>query len=101
MNYLLEALPALKEKLGLVIIGNNTNLAMKASNIYPLEQVVSESYMALIYSAVNLFVHPAVEDNLPNTVIESLLCGTPVVAFNIGGIPDIINDDKMDLFVKR
>ena len=35
---------------------------------------------------------PALEDNLPNVVIESLCCGTPVVGFNIGGMPDMIED---------
>ena len=49
-----------------------------------------QKYIALI----NLFVIPSLEDNLPNTVIESLTCGTPCVAFNIGGIPDMIDHKK-------
>ena len=47
--------------------------------------------LALHYSAANLFVAPSREDNLPNTVVESLACDTPVVAFNIGGMPDMIS----------
>jgi glycosyltransferase involved in cell wall biosynthesis len=35
-------------------------------------------------------VAPSLQDNLPNTVVESLSCGTPVVAFNTGGMPDMI-----------
>ena len=31
-------------------------------------------------------------DNLPNTVLESLMCGTPVIGFPVGGIPDMIQD---------
>ena len=46
--------------------------------------------MALIYAAADLFVAPSVQDNLPNTVLEALACGTPCAAFNIGGIPDMI-----------
>jgi glycosyltransferase involved in cell wall biosynthesis len=46
--------------------------------------------LALLYSAADVFVAPSRQDNLPNTVIESLACGTPVVAFNIGGMPDMI-----------
>jgi len=50
--------------------------------------------LALHYSAADLFVAPSREDNLPNTVIESLACDTPVVAFNIGGMPDMIAHKK-------
>lgn len=55
-----------------------------------LGQVAGREAMARVYSAADLFVTPAIEDNLPNTVLESLCCGTPVVAFNIGGMPDMI-----------
>ncbi|MEM2130759.1 MAG: glycosyltransferase family 4 protein [Candidatus Bathyarchaeia archaeon] len=47
--------------------------------------------LVLAYSAADVFVAPSREDNLPNTVIESLACGRPCVAFNIGGMPDMIS----------
>jgi glycosyltransferase involved in cell wall biosynthesis len=46
--------------------------------------------LALAYSAADVFVCPSRQDNLPNTVLESLACGTPAAAFSIGGIPDMI-----------
>jgi len=46
--------------------------------------------LALAYSAADTFVAPSLQDNLPNTVLEALACGTPSVAFNIGGMPDLI-----------
>jgi glycosyltransferase involved in cell wall biosynthesis len=46
--------------------------------------------LALAYAAADVFVAPSVQDNLPNTVLEALACGTPCVAFDIGGMPDLI-----------
>jgi len=45
----------------------------------------------LVYNAANVFIVPSLADNQPTTVQESLCCGTPVVGFNVGGIPDMIN----------
>jgi glycosyltransferase involved in cell wall biosynthesis len=49
--------------------------------------------IAKAYSAASVFVIPSLEDNLPNTVIESMACGTPVVGFNTGGIPEMIDHE--------
>lgn len=43
-----------------------------------------------IYAAADVFALPSLQDNLPNTGIEALACGTPVVGFDIGGMPDLV-----------
>jgi glycosyltransferase involved in cell wall biosynthesis len=50
--------------------------------------------LALAYSAADVFVCPSIEENLPNTALEALACGTPVVGFRIGGLPDLIEHEK-------
>jgi hypothetical protein len=54
--------------------------------------VNSEDSLAQMYAAANLFLLPSLEDNLPNTVLESMSCGTPVLAFDVGGVPDLVTD---------
>ena len=56
--------------------------------------VRDEHTMALLYNAADLFIAPSLADNLPYTVFESLSCGTPVVAFHVGGIPDLIDHKR-------
>ncbi len=45
----------------------------------------------LLYSAVDVFLAPSLQENLPNTIMEAMACGVPTVAFSVGGIPDLIN----------
>jgi glycosyltransferase involved in cell wall biosynthesis len=49
-----------------------------------------EAKLARLYAAADVFVAPSTQENLSNTVMEALSCGTPVVAFSIGGMPDMI-----------
>jgi glycosyltransferase involved in cell wall biosynthesis len=53
-------------------------------------QMFDEISQVLLYSAADVVVAPSMQENLSNTVMESLSCGTPVVAFHIGGMPDMI-----------
>jgi glycosyltransferase involved in cell wall biosynthesis len=55
--------------------------------ISPLQR---DDDLAALYSAADVFVAPSIQENLPNTVMEALACGTPCVTFNIGGMPDLI-----------
>ncbi len=50
--------------------------------------------MVELYNSADAFVLPSLQDNLPNTVMESLSCGVPVIAFNIGGVPEMISHHK-------
>jgi len=53
-----------------------------------------EAELALAYSAADVLVVPSRQDNLPNTVVESLACGTPVAAFHVGGIPEMVEHQR-------
>ena len=81
-----------KDKIELIIFGNKDNADMPEFPFKTtfLGTISNDEHLAKCYSAADVFITPSLEDNLPNTVMESLACATPVVAFKTGGIPDMV-----------
>ena len=63
-------------------------------NVLPLGFIADEARRVLIYNAADALVHPAINDNSPLVVLEALACGTPVIAFPIGGVPELVRPGK-------
>ncbi|QIZ71561.1 glycosyltransferase family 4 protein [Oxynema aestuarii] len=55
-----------------------------------LGRLRDELSISLVYAAADLFAAPSIQDNLPNTIMEALSCGTPCIGFEIGGIGEMI-----------
>jgi glycosyltransferase involved in cell wall biosynthesis len=60
------------------------------ARVVDLGRIDDEARLRLAYRAASAFVAPSLRENLPNTGLEALACGTPVVGFDIGGMPDLI-----------
>lgn len=101
-DILLESLCKINHRCHLAIIGN-----INAANIpghikfTSFGTVNDELLMSMIYSASDAFVLPSREDNLPNTMVESLCCGTPVIAFSNGGMRDTITTGLNGILVEE
>jgi glycosyltransferase involved in cell wall biosynthesis len=61
--------------------------------VHFLGRLYDEYSVVMVYNSVNVFVIPSLAENFPNTVLESIACGTPVVGFDVGGIPDMVNQN--------
>jgi glycosyltransferase involved in cell wall biosynthesis len=100
IHYLLDAFriiqqrhPKISEELSIVLFGKSKQnpASLFSLPVFDVGVLTDEQQIAMLYNACDVFVLPSVEDNLPNTVMESLACGTPVVAFRTGGIPEMID----------
>ena len=85
-----------QDKLELAIFGTSqpVDLPDFSFKTYYLGKLNDDISLALVYAAADVFVAPSVQDNLPNTVMEAMSCGTPCVTFKIGGMPDMIDHEQ-------
>ena len=92
--------PTLPGNLGVVVLGGDAESVKEALPlpVYPVNYLSNETEIAALYNAVDLFVTPSLQDNLPNTIVEAMACGVPCVGFNVGGIPEMITH-KQDGYV--
>jgi glycosyltransferase involved in cell wall biosynthesis len=104
LDVLLKAFKIVQEELPeavLIIVGDGPDREF-------LKQVVSKMRLndkvhftggvqnPLIYVInFDLFVHPARQHSFPNAILESLMCGIPVIGSRVGGIPEILEDDDL------
>lgn len=65
-----------------------------------LGQLHDDVSLRVLYCAADVMVVPSLQENLSNAIMESLACGTPVVGFQVGGNPDMI-DHKINGYLAK
>jgi len=80
------------ENAALVVFGSATRGTgqLYGLPVHYLSHLHDETSLVALYSSADLFVAPSLQDNLPNTVLEANACGLPSVAFDIGGMSNLI-----------
>lgn len=89
----LRKLPAsLKAETILLTMGNDSEGITKEveMQVLHLGYITSDRLKSIAYCAADLFILPTRSDNLPLVLQESMACGTPMVSFKIGGVPDLV-----------
>ena len=110
LDVFLELSKKLSDEYKIVLVGTNDEMEKKLpKNILSIHRTQSQSQLAEIYSAVDIFVNPTREDTFPTVNIEAIACGTPVITFRTGGSPEILDEtcgsiiecDDIDAFEKE
>jgi len=72
-------------------IGGGNQSSHAAPNLLQVDHVSDQSILADYYNAADVFVSPAIAENLSLTVLGTMACGLPALVFNIGGMPEIVD----------
>ncbi len=82
-------------KVRIITFGTTNSLIREIGvPVVSLGYIDSDEKLALIYSAADFLVLPSLEENLSNIMLECMSCGTPIIAFETGGMPDAIKHGK-------
>jgi glycosyltransferase involved in cell wall biosynthesis len=99
----LEAVAADGDADGILLLalgGRREVTHLGAAEVRMVPFVDDPARMARFYRAADLYVHAARAENFPLTVLEAMACGTPVVASDVGGIPEIVVDGECGLLAR-
>lgn len=100
-DVMLEAVAQLENISFTVLTIGKGDITIKNQKVIALGEIHDASKMAEAYAVSNVFVLPSREDNLPNVMLESFACGTPVVSFNHGGMKDFIIENKTGILAQE
>ena len=96
LNILWSRYPDLRTKIEILVFGASDEEILRdiPFKTHSLGRISGTEKLVECYNAADVFVAPSLEDNLPNTVMEALACGIPVVAFKTGGVPEMVDHMK-------
>jgi len=85
-----------------LVLGKSTGRIAAALHNFPVVATYAgdDATLARAYRAADVTLIPSLADNLPYVALESLACATPVVAFRVGGLTEIVGDDERGLLAK-
>jgi glycosyltransferase involved in cell wall biosynthesis len=90
---------SLRDRITVLLVGEGGDQSIVSGGlpVVPLGRVRNDATMATAYAAADLFVHPTRAETFGLVAMEALACGTPVVSFNVGGIPETVRHEETGL----
>jgi glycosyltransferase involved in cell wall biosynthesis len=93
LDVFLELTRRLDERFQIVLVGTDAQIDKRLpNNVISIHRAQNQAELAEIYTAADLLVNPTREENYPTTHMESLACGTPVLAFDTGGCKEMLDE---------
>lgn len=93
LDVFIELSNRLDDRFQIVLVGTDDKVdKLLPKNIISIHRTQNQTELAEIYSSADIFINPTREDNYPTVNMESLACGTPVVTFNTGGSPELLDE---------
>ena len=99
-EFVFEAFEKLKNRSNIIFLNIGGEGGQNSENWQDFGYVNDPKTMAKLYSAADIYLFPTLADNCPLTAIESLACGLPVVTFETGGVPEIVENGISGLVVE-
>ncbi len=103
MRLAIEALGRMKDRgVTVLVVGGGAGSAFRDLPVRVVETgfLSDERKLARAYCAADVLLLPSIADNFPYVAMESLSCGTPLVSFRVGGLPEIIGADERGLLAE-
>lgn len=98
VNDLKEIVKLLNKDIEVIVVGKDSD---SIEGVTSINRTDNKQELIDLYSKAHVLIQPTLDDNLPTVNIESIACGTPVVTYNTGGSPEIINEKTGKVIAKH